>query len=161
MLIILPYALGSERGSAMRFRKGSKVEIWTRRQVPCGSWWSAEIIYVNGHTCTARYDGYPTDSNVAVDRVPRKAIRPCPLQLDEVKEFRIGDVAEVFDDYSWKLAEAKKIIERDYCVVMLLGSFREFQVHKSHIRRQLSWHNNKWMVIQKVTFSLFLAFNFG
>ncbi|XP_074576576.1 uncharacterized protein LOC141833077 isoform X2 [Curcuma longa] len=138
---------GIER-SAMRFKKGTKVEVWNRREVPSGSWWSAEIISGNGHTYSVKYDGYPTDSNLAVDRVPRKAIRPCPPSED-LKELSIGDVVEVFDNNSWKLAEVLMIIDKKYCSMMLLESLKELQIHKSYIRRQLSWQDNKWTVIHK------------
>lgn len=133
----------------MRFKKGNKVEVWNRREVPSGSWWSAEIISGNGHTYSVKYDGYPTDNSLAVDRVPRKAIRPCPPSED-FKELSIGDVVEVFDNNSWKLAEVLTIIDKKYCSTMLLGSMKELKVHKSYIRRQLSWQDNKWTVIHKV-----------
>ncbi|XP_074590334.1 uncharacterized protein LOC141846232 [Curcuma longa] len=132
-----------------RFKKGNKVEVWNRREVPSGSWWSAEIISGNGHTYSVRYDGYPMDSSVAVDRVPRKAIRPRPPPLEDQKELHIGDVVEVFDNNSWKIAEVRMIIGNGYCSMRLLGSSRKFPCHKSRIRRQLSWQDNKWMVIHK------------
>ncbi|KAG6498740.1 uncharacterized protein LOC121995722 isoform X2 [Zingiber officinale] len=138
---------GIER-SAMRFKKGNKVEVWNRREVLSGSWWSAEIISGNGHTYSVKYDGYPTNSCLAVDRVPRKAIRPC-RPSEDLKELSIGDVVEVFDNNSWKLGEVLMIIDKKYCYMLLLDSLKELQVHKSYIRRQLSWEDNKWTVIHK------------
>ncbi|XP_042454448.1 uncharacterized protein LOC122038667 isoform X1 [Zingiber officinale] len=133
----------------MRFKKGNKVEVWNRRGVPSGSWQSAEIISGDGHTYSVRYDGYPTDSSVAVHRVSRKAIRPCPPPSDDLKELRIGDVVEVFDKNSWKLAEVRTTIDQNNYSLMLLESFKELRVHKSFMRKQLSWHDNQCMVIHK------------
>ncbi|XP_042397418.1 uncharacterized protein LOC121987674 isoform X5 [Zingiber officinale] len=133
----------------MRFKKGNKVEVWNRRGVPSGSWQSAEIISGDGHTYSVRYDGYPTDSSVAVHRVSRKAIRRCPPPSDDLKELRIGDVVEVFDKNSWKLAEVRTTIDQNNYSLMLLESFKELRVHKSFMRKQLSWHDNQCMVIHK------------
>ncbi|XP_074562676.1 uncharacterized protein LOC141819235 isoform X1 [Curcuma longa] len=132
-----------------RFDKGNKVEVWNRREVPSGSWRSAEIISGNGHTYSVRYDGYPIGSSIAVDRVPGTAIRPCPPPLEDPRELRIGDFVEAFDKNSWKIAQVRMIIGNGYCSMRLLGSSRKFQFHKSNIRRQLSWQDNKWMVIHK------------
>ncbi|URE19469.1 agenet domain containing protein [Musa troglodytarum] len=138
-----------KRGAAMRFKKGNKVEVWSRREVPSGSWRSAEIISGNGHYYTVRYDGYPMDGSVAVDRVPRKAIRPCPPPAGTLKDSISGDVVEVFNNNSWKLAEVLVVVDKKYCSVRLLGSSREIRAHKSLIRRRLSWQDNKWVMIHK------------
>ncbi|KAJ8480352.1 hypothetical protein OPV22_024079 [Ensete ventricosum] len=138
-----------ERRVAMRFKKGNKVEVWSRRELASGSWWSAEIISGNGHNYSVRYDGYPTDSSVAVDRVPRKAIRPCPPPVEGLKDVKSGDVVEVFDNNSWKLAEVLMVFDKKYCSVRLIGSSREFRTHNSHIRRHLSWQDEQWVVIHK------------
>ncbi|CAL9061090.1 unnamed protein product, partial [Musa banksii] len=138
-----------KRGAAMRFKKGNKVEVWSPREVPSGSWRSAEIISGNGHYYTVRYDGYPMDGSVAVDRVPRKAIRPCPPPAGTLKDSTSGDVVEVFDNNSWKLAEILVVVDKKYCSVRLLGSSREIRAHKSLLRRRLSWQDNKWVMIHK------------
>lgn len=135
----------------MRFKKGNKVEVWSRRELASGSWWSAEIISGNGHNYSVRYDGYPTDSSVAVDRVPRKAIRPCPPPVEGLKDVKSGDVVEVFDSNSWKLGEVLMVVDKKYCSVRLIGSSTEFRTHNSHIRRHLSWQDEQWVAIQKVT----------
>lgn len=143
-------------GAAMRFKKGNKVEVWSQREVPSGSWRSAEIISGNGHYYTVRYDGYPMDGSVAVDRVPRKAIRPCPPPAGILKDSISGDVVEVFDNNSWKLAEVLVVVDKKYCSVRLLGSSREIRAHKSLLRRRLSWQDNKWVMIHKVTSYVFI-----
>ncbi|CAD5177296.1 unnamed protein product [Musa acuminata subsp. malaccensis] len=131
------------------FKKGNKVEVWNRREVPSGSWWSAEIISGDGHHYSVRYDGYPTDSSVAVDRLPRKAIRPCPPPVGSLKDVMSGDVVEVFDNNSWKLAQVLLVIDENHCFVRLLGSSGEFAAHKSQIRTPLSWQGDKWVTIDK------------
>ncbi|XP_064972655.1 uncharacterized protein LOC103990296 isoform X2 [Musa acuminata AAA Group] len=133
----------------MRFKKGNKVEVWSPREVPSGSWRSADIISGNGHYYTVRYDGYPMDGSVAVDRVPRKAIRPCPPPAGTLEDSTSGDVVEVFDNNSWKLAEILVVVDKKYCSVRLLGSSREIRAHKSLLRRRLSWQDNKWVMIHK------------
>ncbi|WOK97049.1 hypothetical protein Cni_G05757 [Canna indica] len=132
----------------MVFKKGSRVEVWTRREVPSGSWWSAEIVSGNGRTYSVRYDGYPADSKVAVDKVPRKAIRPFPPLVGGVDDLICGDVVEVLDNNTWKLAEVSKV-NIYFCYVRLLGSSRELKVLKSNTRIQLTWHNDKWALIHK------------
>ncbi|RRT46741.1 hypothetical protein B296_00054260 [Ensete ventricosum] len=134
----------------MMFKKGNKVEVWNRREVPSGSWWSAEIISGDGHHYSVRYDGYPTDSSVAVDRLPRKAIRPCPPPVGSLKDVMSDDAVEVFENNSWKLAQVLMVVDKNYCFVRLLGSSREFAAHKSQIRTPLSWQGDKWVAIDKV-----------
>ncbi|CAL9771860.1 unnamed protein product [Musa acuminata subsp. burmannicoides] len=148
-MFFLQNLIGLERRIAMRFKKGNKVEVWSRREFASGSWWSAEIISGNGHNYSVRYDGYPTDSSVAVDRVPRKAIRPCPPPVEGLKDVKSGDVVEVFDNNSWKLGEVLMVVDKKYCSVRLIGSTREFRTHNSHIRRHLSWQDEQWVAIHK------------
>ncbi|RZR76819.1 hypothetical protein BHM03_00001702 [Ensete ventricosum] len=133
----------------MIFKKGNKVEVWNRREVPSGAWWSAEIVSGNGNNYAVRYDGYPADSSVAVDRVPRKSIRPCPPSAVGLKDLMSGDVVEVSDNNSWKLAEVLMVVDKNYCLVRLIGSSRELRADKSLVRNRLSWQDNKWMMIYK------------
>ncbi|RWW14659.1 hypothetical protein GW17_00021554 [Ensete ventricosum] len=137
--------------ATMIFKKGNKVEVWNRREVPSGAWWSAEIVSGNGNNYAVRYDGYPADSSVAVDRVPRKSIRPCPPSAVGLKDLMSGDVVEVSDNNSWKLAEVLMVVDKNYCLVRLIGSSRELRADKSLVRNRLSWQDNKWMMIYKVT----------
>ncbi|WOL05221.1 hypothetical protein Cni_G13948 [Canna indica] len=69
----------------MMFKKESRVKVWTTSEVSSGSWWS--IVSSNGHTYSIRYDGYPAGSKVAMDMVPRKAIRPFPPLVGGVDRF--------------------------------------------------------------------------
>ncbi|XP_077211657.1 uncharacterized protein LOC143846925 [Tasmannia lanceolata] len=133
----------------MRFNKGTKVEVLNRRGVPSGSWWCAEIVSGNGHNYTVRYDISPdmTDAPI-MERVPRKAIRPCPPVGSE-ENWVPGNIVEVYDANSWKIAEVSEVMGGHYILVRLLGSSREFRVHKSDLRLRKSWHDNQWVMIGK------------
>lgn len=132
----------------MKFRKGSKVEVLNKKEVPSGAWHCAEIISGNGHNYSVRYDSYLGMTNKAnVDRVSRKAIRPSPLPVKGMESWVTGDVVEVFNDGSWKCAMVLKVTCAVYYLVRLLGSCHEFEVHKSNIRVRQAWIDDKWVVI--------------
>lgn len=135
----------------MRFKKGNKVEVLSKREVPSGSWRCAEIICGNGHNYTIRYDGYEqANGKTVLERVSRKAIRPCPPPLEISGSWVLGDVVEVFDNFSWKMSTISQVLGKNYYKVRILGSSREFEVFKFDIRVRQSWQDNKWVVIGKV-----------
>lgn len=137
----------------MRFKKGSQVEIF-KSEVPSGAWWCAVIISGNGHNYTAEYARYSGRTNeTAQERVSRKEIRPCPPPVQRVTSWMAGDLVEVLDDFSWKIATVLKVLGGECYSVRLLGSSREFQTHKSNIRVRQSWQDDKWVVIGKVNFA--------
>lgn len=134
----------------MRFRKGSKVEVLRKKELPTGEWRCGKIISGNGHTYSVVYEGsFGMRSEALVERVPRNAIRPCPPSVGSLESCSVGDVVEVFDVGSWKVAMVLKVSGGDYCLVRLLGSCEEFRVQKSNIRVRQSWQDNKWVVIGK------------
>ncbi|TKY54901.1 EMSY 1 [Spatholobus suberectus] len=134
----------------MRFKKGNKVEVLSKVEVPCGSWLCAEIICGNGHHYTVKYDGYQGDAGEAiVERVSRKDIRPCPPALELTENWSPGDVVEVFQNFSWKMATVLKVLGKNYILVRLLGSSLEFQVSKFDIRVRQSWQDDKWIIVGK------------
>ncbi|XVE98275.1 hypothetical protein REPUB_Repub03eG0091600 [Reevesia pubescens] len=134
----------------MRFKKGTKVEVLSKKEVPSGSWHCAEIISGNGHSYTVRYDGYSgaTDKTI-VERVSRMVIRPCPPAPLVSDNWVPGDVVEVFDNFSWKMATVLGVLEKKYILVRLLGSSLEFKVSKFDIRVRQSWQDDEWLVIGK------------
>lgn len=135
----------------MRFKKGDKVEVLSRKEVPSGAWRSAEILCGNGHNYTVKYDGYTGTTDQAVmERVSRKTMRPCPPILRVAKNCFPGDVVEVFDNFFWKMATISKIVGRKYFLVRLLGSSLEFKVSRSDVRVRQSWEENNWVVIGQV-----------
>ncbi|XP_020105650.1 DUF724 domain-containing protein 3-like [Ananas comosus] len=133
----------------MRFKKGSKVEVMSKWEVPLGSWCPAEIISGNGHTYNVRFITCSLDTNLAVGRVPRKAIRPCPPPFESTESWVQGDIVEAFESNSWKLAIVSRVIDSSYYVVRLLGTSKVFRAHLSGLRVRQSWRDGKWDVIQK------------
>ncbi|XP_027330409.1 uncharacterized protein LOC113846401 isoform X2 [Abrus precatorius] len=131
----------------MRFKKGTKVEVLNKAEVPCGSWQCAEIICGNGHNYTVRYEGAAGEATV--ERVSRKDIRPCPPALELAEYWNPGDVVEVFQNFSWKMATVLKALGKKYFLVRLLGSSLEFQVSKFDIRVRKSWQDDHWIVVGK------------
>ncbi|PNY13142.1 plant tudor-like RNA-binding protein [Trifolium pratense] len=134
----------------MRFKKGTKVEVLSKAEVPSGSWICAEIILGKGRRYTVRYEGFlgATDEEI-VERVSRKSIRPCPPTLELVENWTPGDIVEVYQNFSWKMATVLKVLGKKYISVRLLGSSLEFQVTKFDIRVRQSWQHDKWFVVGK------------
>ncbi|XP_078432341.1 uncharacterized protein LOC144703919 isoform X2 [Wolffia australiana] len=133
----------------MKYKKGTMVEVLNKREVPSGSWWRAKIISGNGHTYSVRYDPAPSGVSELVERVPRKAIRPCPPSNQEPITLMSGDVIEVFDNGSWKLAEVSNVIDGGLVSVRILGSSRVFNAEKCDIRLRQCWKDDHWIVIEK------------
>ena len=133
----------------MRFFKGSKVEVLQEAEVPFGSWRPGEIVSGNGHTYLVQYDESPVDSGVAVERVPRRLMRPCPPADDPVC-WAVGSILEAFDSYSWKVAEVVRVIGKKQYLVRLLGSSLELMAQASDLRLRKLWVDDKWIVTQKV-----------
>lgn len=132
----------------MRFKKGTKVEVLTKSFVPSGAWRSAEILSGNGHYYTVMYDG---NDGGTTERVPRKSMRPEPPPLQVLQSWAPGDVLEVFESCSWKMAIVSKVLENDCFLVRLLGSSLKVRANKSDIRVRQSWQDNEWIMVGKGT----------
>lgn len=136
----------------MRFRKGTKVEVLTQKEVPSGSWRCAEIVGGNGHNYAVRYYGDMGGfEEASVERVPRKAIRPCPPSVDVSEDWVPGDVVEVFHNFSWKMATVLKVLGWNHLLVRLLGSAIELKASKHDVRARLCWQDSEWIVIGKAS----------
>ncbi|CAM0946226.1 unnamed protein product [Alopecurus aequalis] len=133
----------------MKFCKGGKVEVLQKAEAPFGSWRPAEIVSGNGHTYLVSYDPHPFDGGVDVERIPRKTMRPSPPPLDGPGCWVLGDILEVFDSYSWKVAEVVRLLGQEYYLVRLLGSSQELRVHASNLRTRQLWQDNKWVALPK------------
>ncbi|ESQ42021.1 hypothetical protein EUTSA_v10014035mg [Eutrema salsugineum] len=130
----------------MRFKKGTKVEVLSKSSVPAGAWRSAEIISGNGHYYTVAYD-----SEAGTERVPRKSMRPEPPPLQVLDSWAPGDILEVFENCSWKIAVVSKVLEKDCFLIRLLGSSLKVKANKSDIRVRQSWQDNEWIMIGQGT----------
>ncbi|CAF2120463.1 BnaA03g56010D [Brassica napus] len=128
----------------MRFKKGTKVEVLTKSSVvPSGAWRSAEILSGNGHYYTVMYD---TD-HCSTERVQRKSMRPEPPPVQVLHSWAPGDVLEVFESCSWKMAIVSKVLEEDCVLVRLIGSSLKVKADKCDIRVRQSWQDNKWITV--------------
>ncbi|KAJ4959277.1 hypothetical protein NE237_026388 [Protea cynaroides] len=133
-----------------RFKKGSKVEVLSKTEVPSGAWRCAEILSGNGHSYDVMYDCPLGATNEgAFNRVSRKAIRPSPPPVEGANDWVLGDLVEVLDNNSWKIAIISKFMGGDCFFVRLLGSPREFIVHRSDLRVRQFWQDNKWIMVGK------------
>ena len=142
--------LGFDNILMMRFRKGSTVEVLSKREVPSGSWFRAEIISGNGHYYNVKYEHCSPDGDQATEKVQRKAIRPCAPPIVGSRSWIHGDIVEVFEKSSWKPAKVIKVLNGgNYSIISLIGSFEELMLHKSNIRLQQFWKCNRWVMFDK------------
>ncbi|XP_019088866.1 PREDICTED: uncharacterized protein LOC104730029 isoform X1 [Camelina sativa] len=140
----------------MRFRKGSRVEVFTNKEAPYGAWRCAEIISGNGHTYNVRYCSFQLEheeEDTVTVRVPRKIIRPCPPHVD-VQRWETGELVEVLDNHSWKAATVREELCGNYYLVRLLGTPAEFTFHQVNLRVRQSWQDETWVAIGKISGSV-------
>lgn len=130
----------------MKFRKGNKVEIHGDTEKFAVEWHCARIISGNGHTYRVQYDSFIMTTEADAERVPRKAIRPCPPLIESTKQWEIKDIVEVYDKGSWKAATVLKNLGGHFYLVRLLVSCKELEVHKINTRVRQSWENEQWIV---------------
>ncbi|GAB2216456.1 hypothetical protein Droror1_Dr00024229 [Drosera rotundifolia] len=84
---------------------GTKVGMFSQKEDPLGCWRCGEIMSGNNHTYTVRHDtGIGSLGGQVIDRVPHKAIRPCPLVTKLGSVWVSGDVVEVFHSFAWRVA---------------------------------------------------------
>ncbi|KAE9586969.1 putative Agenet-like domain-containing protein [Lupinus albus] len=130
----------------MKFEKGSKVEVLANTKELCVEWRCARIVSSNRHTYSVQYDGSRMTNEAGVERVPRKAIRPCPPLVKGTKRWEANDVMEVYDDGSWTAAIVLKFLGGDFYLVRLFISCKELEVHRANMRIRQSWQNGEFVV---------------
>lgn len=137
----------------MGYKKGTRVEVMNIKELPTGSWRSAEIISGSGCNYMVRYYNHKgaTVKNT-LERVSSKAIRPCPPLLDISGNWVPGDVVEVFDSFSWKVATVSRALGKNYYLVRLLEAFQQLKVTSSDIRARQSWQDGSWTLIRQVNY---------
>nr|KYP34289.1 hypothetical protein KK1_044787 [Cajanus cajan] len=133
----------------MRLRKGNKVEIRGNTEQLSVEWRSARIISGNGHSYSVQYDRSSTTSEASIERVSRKAIRPCPPLIKGIESWAANDHVEVCDAGSWKAATVLKVIGGGLYLVKLWVTCNELKVHKVNMRARQSWLNGQWIVMPK------------
>ncbi|KAI7743310.1 hypothetical protein M8C21_030724 [Ambrosia artemisiifolia] len=127
----------------MRFKKGSKVEVMNK-EVPA-SWCVAEIVSGDGHGYNVRYDGYE-----GVEKVSRRFVRPSPPAV-RLQSWVAGEIVEVFDEGSWKVATVLKILKGGRFLVRLHGFTHEVRTHKSNVRARQAWCDGQWVPVAKIS----------
>lgn len=129
-----------------KYKKGDKVEVLMRKELPCSTWHCAELISGNGHTYEIRLID-SLDSGGGGERTARRFIRPSPPQ-GAVRDWVPGDIVEIFDNMSWKAAVVSNVFtEEDEYLVTLLGSSKQVRVHKSLVRVRKIWICDGWVVL--------------
>lgn len=136
----------------MRLKKGTKVEVFVKKDLPCCSWRIGEIVSGNGRYYDIKYDPLGVNGAQDVERVSRKSIRPFPPRVYTFRDWVIGDLVEVFevDSMCWKVAVVSELVGVNYCLVRLLGSFEEVRAHKSLLRARQIWIHEKWVLVGMV-----------
>ncbi|GAB2216035.1 hypothetical protein Droror1_Dr00023802 [Drosera rotundifolia] len=134
----------------MRLTKGTKVEVFCQKEDPSGCWRCGEIVSGNDHTYTVRYDaGIGSLGGQVIDRVPCKAIRPCPPVIKLGDVWVSGDVVEVFHSFAWRVATVVQVVSDSQYLVRLYASSHELEVNEDLIRRRLRLQDDKWVAFPK------------
>ncbi|KAJ4727396.1 Plant tudor-like RNA-binding protein [Melia azedarach] len=134
-----------------KFRNGNSVEALRREHDPCGSWFPASVVSVDGNEYVVRYKFLMDNKGEPVlEKVHGEGIRPPPPPPPQMgKRWKVGDIAEVFDNQCWRIGKIAKVLQKNWFVIRLFGSIRLKEFHETNIRIRKSWHNNKWSVIGK------------
>lgn len=134
----------------MRLKKGTRVEVLNKEEGSIGAWCLAEIISGNGHNYYVKYYPNSGGNEVKVERVPRKAIRPCPPPVQGDDFWVLGDIVEVYHNQLWKTAVITKVNGTNSYNVRLIGLGEELGSHCHQLRVRQVWEDDKWFVLAKV-----------
>ncbi|KZV22514.1 hypothetical protein F511_09036 [Dorcoceras hygrometricum] len=152
----------------MRFRKGDKVEVMSKKEGPV-SWRLAEVLSCKGHSLCLRYDPFPGgEKELMVETVSREFVRPVPPLVQGLENCVSGDIVEVFYQFSWHISAIVKImvskrgntnnkvyradaVFQNKYLVRIIGSSKELVVDQSNIRLRQTWHQGKWILMVKTS----------
>ncbi|CAN1137132.1 Protein AGENET DOMAIN (AGD)-CONTAINING P1 [Linum perenne] len=136
----------------MNYRKGNLVEILSREiGTEGGSWFAGKVISALDDTnLLVRYDSILDDDREPLtETVSTNEVRPRPPVTKGDKNWKVGDVVEVFDVQCWRGGRIVKAFKNNSFIVKLSGSLQHKEFHESNIRLQLVWHKNKWFITGK------------
>nr|GEX35435.1 hypothetical protein [Tanacetum cinerariifolium] len=108
------------------------------------TWRAAEIVSGDRGAYNVTYDGYK-----GAETVPRKFVRPCPPAIS-LQSWVSGDIVEVFDENSWKIATVLKVLKGGRFLVRLHGFAHEMKVQKMNVRTRQSWRDGQWVPVGKI-----------
>ncbi|KAK6937586.1 Agenet-like domain [Dillenia turbinata] len=143
----------------MKFKKGCLIEVLTRENHPYESWYPAEMMSVDDGNYIVKYDLIMDQKGEhLLERVPIEHVRPRPKH-GKKKTWMVGDIAEVFDNHCWRIGKVAKVLKNDSFVIRLFGSIQLKEFHKSSLRIQQTWHNNKWLIVGKDGYNVQICSN--
>lgn len=135
----------------MKFKKGSKVEVWRKSKEPMDSWFPGSITSVDGDQYIVKYEHFLNlEGKPAVEKVSQEDVRPQPPKGKEEEKWMDGNIAEVFDIHCWRVGKVVKVLKSSRFVVKLFGSIQLKEFHQSSLRVRQAWQNDKWVLIGKV-----------
>lgn len=130
---------------AMKFKQGDEVEVLRRDKEAYASWFPSIIssVFVNKYSVTYKLFVSPQGKPI-VETVDGNDVRPCPPLVPYKQDWLIGEVAEVLDTHSWKVARIAKIVENKYVVAKIFGSIqlKRFSIYDARVSQ--AWQNNSW-----------------
>ncbi|KAG6509290.1 uncharacterized protein LOC121982536 [Zingiber officinale] len=130
----------------MKFKQGDEVEVLRRNKETYASWFPSIIlsVLVNKYSVTYKLFVSPQGKPI-VETVDVKDVRPCPPIVPYNQDWHVGDVAEVLDTHSWKVARIVKIVKNKYVVAKIFGSIqlKRFSIYDA-ARVSQAWQNNNW-----------------
>ncbi|XP_074557984.1 uncharacterized protein LOC141813884 [Curcuma longa] len=134
----------------MKFKPGDEVEILRRSEEPNGSWFPAVISSVLVDKYSVRYKLFISPrGKPIVETVDDKDVRPSPPFVPCKQDWSTGEIAEVLDTHSWKVAKIAKILKNGYVVAKVLGSIQLKMFPLYDVRVRQAWQTNHW--INKIT----------
>ncbi|KAG6476112.1 uncharacterized protein LOC122022534 [Zingiber officinale] len=131
---------------AMEFKPGDEVEVLRRNEEPNVSWFPAIIssVLVNKYSVSYKLFVKPQGKPI-VETVDDKDVRPSPPLVPHKQDWTVGDIVEVLDTHSWKVAKIAKILKKGYVVAKIFGSIQLKRFLLYDVRVPQAWQTNHWV----------------